>query len=230
MSEQTLLLELEWIQVHGIDSVVFTIDDPANMEATLDTISKLDIDWDTYKVDANNSAYEKMMGPIEKVASFAKIVIWIVAIAGGIILTLILTLWIRERMYETGILLSLGESRIKIILGYLIEVIIIAVIASSISIFSGRYLAKQLGNTMLASEVTASEEENTSNNNGPMRLQMGTENTSNVEVIDSIDVELEIADIINVYLVGFGLILVGTLLPAVTVLRYNPKKILTNAN
>ncbi len=42
----------------------------------------------------------------------------LVAAAGIIILTLIVMMSIRERRYEIGVLLSLGESRAKVILQF----------------------------------------------------------------------------------------------------------------
>ena len=63
--------------------------------------------------------YQSMLTPLNNVASFAKNIIVLVAVAGVIILTLIVMLSIRERKYEIGVLLSLGESRIKVILQFL---------------------------------------------------------------------------------------------------------------
>jgi len=59
--------------------------------------------------------YQQMLQPLNNVSSFAKNIVILVAVAGVIILTLIIMLSIRERKYEIGVLLSLGESRVKVI-------------------------------------------------------------------------------------------------------------------
>ncbi len=52
---------------------------------------------------------------MNNVASFARNIVLIVAIAGAIILALIVMLMVRERRFEIGVLMSLGESKLKII-------------------------------------------------------------------------------------------------------------------
>lgn len=54
-----------------------------------------------------------MSAPIENIASISKIVIYVVSIAGAVILGLIITLSIKERRKEIGILLSIGEKNGK---------------------------------------------------------------------------------------------------------------------
>ena len=113
----------------GIDEVVFKVDDPANVDEVLEFAKITDIDFEKFKLDANTEEYEEMIEPLENVASFAKILVAIVTIAGALIIMLILMLWIKERTYETGILLSLGESKLKIVMQYALEVLLIAIVA-----------------------------------------------------------------------------------------------------
>lgn len=76
------------------------------------------INFDQFKLDAGDRAYESMMGPIENVASFSKITLIIVTIFGVAILTLITMLSIKDRMHEIEILMALGEKKFKIIGNY----------------------------------------------------------------------------------------------------------------
>ena len=83
---------------------------------------KSDIDFDTFSLDANNRLYQQNASSLESMQSFAKMFVWIVVIAGSTILCLILALTIRNRYYEIGVLLSLGQSKVKIIAQQLIEI------------------------------------------------------------------------------------------------------------
>lgn len=65
----------------GIDEVVLKVDDPANVDEVLEFAKTTNIDFEKFKVDANTEEYEQMIGPLENVASFAKILVVIVAIA-----------------------------------------------------------------------------------------------------------------------------------------------------
>lgn len=65
-----------------VDSAVYTMDDAANISAFEKEAKKVDsIDWDTFKLDANDTLYQQMIGPINSVASFSKNVVYIVSIA-----------------------------------------------------------------------------------------------------------------------------------------------------
>jgi len=59
-------------------------------------------------------------------------------IAGAIILSLVLAFWIQGRIHETGILLSIGVSKFNIISQYIIELLLISVLAFGGSYFSSK--------------------------------------------------------------------------------------------
>ncbi|WP_204402861.1 ABC transporter permease [Alkaliphilus hydrothermalis] len=229
-------------QVTGIDSAVFFVDDPKNIDQVKTDAEGMAIDWDKYILDANDQAYQQMMGPIENVSSFSITVVYIIAVAGAVILALLLTLSIKERMYETGVLLSMGEGKLKVLGQYVAEVLIIAVIAFSVSIFSGSVIAQDIGDSLLEREIQVVQEQgldggqiggNSRIGGGQygrllqQRYQLG--NQGDIEPINSFDIDVTLTEIMKMSLVGLLVIIFGTILPAVTVMRYNPKTILTKA-
>lgn len=220
----------------GIDSAVFFIDDPKNIDKVKQEVKAMKIDWNKFVLDANDSAYQQMMGPIENVASFSMTVIYIVAIAGAVILTLLMTLAIKERMYETGVLLSMGEGKIKIIAQYLTEVLLIAVLAFGLSVFTGRYVAQNIGNKLVQREVKTAQEQITNGNNGGgqfgrlMQRRFQTGSNGNIQPISSINVSVSTSEVGKTVGAGFLIIILGTILPASSIMRYKPKTILTKAS
>lgn len=215
----------------GIDSVVFEVDDPANVDEVLEYAStNTNIDLEKFKLDANTEEYEEMIKPLENVASFSKLLIIIVAIAGALIIMLVMMLWIKERTYETGVLLSLGESKIKIMLQYVTEILIIAVIAFTISIFTGNIISQKVGNELLAKEITATQTETTQSSSEQKNIRPDDRNVSDeVEVVSQIDVSVNTNVILQLYGIGIAIVIVSSILPNIIILRYKPKKILTNA-
>lgn len=219
----------------GIDSAVFFIDDPKNIEKVKEDAKSMNIDWNKFILDANDSAYQQMMGPIENVASFSMIAIYIVAIAGAVILTLLMTLAIRERMYETGVLLSMGEGKVKIIAQYVTEVLLIALLAFSLSVFTGRFAAQGIGNKLIQREVQIAQEQSISGNN--MGVQSGrlmqqrfqTGANGDIQPIESINVQVSTLEVGKMMGAGLLIIILGTILPASSIMRYKPKTILTKA-
>ena len=94
----------------GISSVqvVYFLNDPQYIDA-FKKKQKSNIDFNYYKLDAHDSLYKQMIGPIENISSTSQMIIYIVSIAGAIILGLIIMLSIKGRRKEMGILLSIGE-------------------------------------------------------------------------------------------------------------------------
>ena len=72
----------------------------------------------------------------------------VVIVAGSAILCLILILTIRNRYYEIGVFLSLGQNKIKIILQQLLEILIIATVAFALSLTTGKVVSNVGGNIL----------------------------------------------------------------------------------
>lgn len=225
----------------GIDSVIFYVDDPENIEEVISFAEDTDVDLETFKLSANDEEYESMIKPIENVASFSKILVIIVIAAGAMIISLILMLWIKERTYETGVLLSLGESKIKVVLQYATEVLVIFIIGFTLSVFIGTGISQKVGDVLLSQEIEAIQNVNS---NEPFDMQnmnisrqpaggKGFDRENNkmmeAEVIDEIDVHVSLPVILQVFGLGMLLVFISTVIPVIYVLRYNPKQILTNA-
>ena len=64
---------------------------------------KSDIDTDSYSVTSSDEIYEQMLSPLNNISSIAQNIVILVAVAGAVILTLIVILSIRERRYEIGV-------------------------------------------------------------------------------------------------------------------------------
>lgn len=117
-----------------LSSAVYYLDDPENVEAFMTLAEdQTDLDWEVYSLNDNNQMFEKNASSINNMDSFTKIFLIVVIGAGCAILCLILALTIRNRYYEIGIFLSLGQSKIRIIGQQLIEIGIIAALAFTIS-------------------------------------------------------------------------------------------------
>lgn len=133
----------------NITSAIYYLDDPENAEAFVELAKKKsDIDFDTFSLDANDRLYQQNASSLESMQSFAKMFVWIVVIAGSAILCLILALTIRNRYYEIGVLLSLGQSKVKIVAQQLIEIGLIAVVAFVISLGTGQLTSHYMGNML----------------------------------------------------------------------------------
>ncbi|EDN7359982.1 FtsX-like permease family protein [Listeria monocytogenes] len=222
-----------------VDSAVYTMDDAANISAFEKEAKKVDsIDWDTFKLDANDTLYQQMIGPINSVASFSKNVVYIVSIAGALILGLLVMMQVRDRKYEMGVLLAIGEKRGKLIAQFFVEILIVALVSFGLAAASSHYVAQLAGNQLLAQQNSSTNETTTSTENrgpgggggqgGPGGFGQSVSNlTKNTEQIKELDIQVTLEDMLKMGGIGIGIAFISVLLPATLVLRMNPKTILT---
>ncbi|MGG0211969.1 ABC transporter permease [Bacillus mycoides] len=208
--------------------VVYLLNDPQYIDAFKKEAKKSDIDFNYFKLDAHDSLYKQMIGPIENIASTSQMIIYMVSIAGAIILGLIIMLSIKARRKEMGILLSIGEKKWKLMAQFVVEVVCIAILAFGLSITTGAKVSQFVGNNLLSSEIaTASEETDTSQNSTVMVAGPGGSlQDQKKEPIDKIDVSVTGEDVGKMGGIGLAIAILATLLPALSILRLNPKQIL----
>lgn len=220
----------------NITSAIYYLDDPENAEAFVElTKKKSDIDFDTFSLDANDRLYQQNASSLESMQSFAKMFVWIVVIAGSAILCLILALTIRNRYYEIGVLLSLGQSKVKIIAQQLIEIGLIAVIAFVISLGTGQLTSHYMGNILessSSSNVMQMDQKGDQSNDNQQKNNTQTkenflgnmmEGPSNQEL----DVSITGENVIQLAGVTAAICIVSIAVPAAYVLRLTPRQILS---
>lgn len=221
----------------SISSATYYLDDPVNIEA-FQTLAqkKSDIDFETYTLDANDHLYKQNISSLENTQSFATMFLIVVIGAGSAILCLILILTIRSRYYEIGVFLSLGQSKVKIILQQLFEMLLIAAVAFVISLGTGKLVSNVVGN-MLESGTNNSQvqmkmpeivdQNNDSNNTSspPDNDKMFNQALNGPENPE-LDVSLTTTTVIQLAGITMAICLVSTAIPSAYVLRLSPREIL----
>lgn len=220
----------------NITSAIYYLDDPENAEAFVKLAKKQsDIDFDTFSLDANNRLYQQNASSLESMQSFAKMFVWIVVIAGSAILCLILALTIRNRYYEIGVLLSLGQSKVKIIAQQLIEIGLIAVVAFVISLGTGQLTSHYMGN-MLESSSSSNVMQMDQKGDQPNDHQQKTNKQTKENFLGNmmqgpsnqeLDVSITGENVVQLAGVTAAICIVSIAVPAAYVLRLTPRQILS---
>ena len=138
-----------------VDSAVFNISNPENL-SNFASEAKGGIDTSKYQIVTSDEIYKQMLQPLNNVSTFAQNIVILVAIAGAVILTLIVILSIRERRYEIGVLMSLGESRLKIIGQFFIELLAVSGVSIFIASVAGNFVGNAIGSQLLAQQNSSS--------------------------------------------------------------------------
>ncbi|MEV6520767.1 ABC transporter permease [Longispora sp. NPDC051575] len=210
----------------------YTLKDPGKFEQFKKAAGAAGVDLGVFKLDNNDRLYRDLVGPIQSIASFAGVAVWLVSIAGAAILGLIVAMAIKERRQELGILLSLGERKWKLVGQHLVEVTAVAVLALGFSVLVGTALSQYAGDALLGREVAAAKDkeadQGTVAGGGKVMMarSIGSADPGPVKPIDKISVSLEAAEVGRVAGVGVGIALLATLLPGLAILKLNPRTIL----
>jgi len=182
-----------------------------------------------YTVVSAQSQYESVAAPLLSIQRIMEIALIVVVLAALAIITLVIILFLRDRRHEFGIYISLGERKPRVLGQVLVEVLLVAVVALSLSLVSGNLIARGVGQTLLDSQIE--EEQNSYSSTASFYVGSGQEgmlmsNLSLEDVTANYQVGFSASYILLFYAVGLGTVLVACVAPMLYVLRLKPKKIL----
>ena len=122
------------------------------MESAMDKIKEIDVPWEDYILEKDSNAFEEALESVTGIKHIIKIMTYAIMIGGVVVLSLILILWLRERIYEIGILLSIGVSKAKIIGQFILELLFISIPATVFSLLFGNIMLSQIIGGFISSE------------------------------------------------------------------------------
>ena len=238
----------------GFYEVAFSVYDPAQLDSIMSEVKGLSaIDWRAFEVAADNQTYLDAAAPLQKLQALVSSIIWVIALVSAVILSLILTMWGRSRIHETGLFLSLGIGKMRIIGQYLAEVLMIAVIAFGCSYFTSSAVAGQLANGLLQQNIPASEEQaagvtitkkdgfsedvvvSIKDDSALSDMPSGQDTAPEVEVAadgaeadrEQIRVTIDSYNMLQLYLIGIIVIILSVGISSLSVMRLKPREILS---
>lgn len=195
------MFELWGDDLNGYQQLTIYVKDPVSIQNVYDKISGLpELKGKTLKLGIDTEEYDVVSTPLESLQQLVNTSIIIISVVGVIILTLLLTIWIRGRKKEIGILLSIGKSKINIILQIFTETFVVAILSFTASIPLSFSVAKKAG-AYLASRVTAEAA--------------------------NLNVQIDVAYLLPLYFLGILLIAAAVVGSSWTIVRSKPKDILT---
>lgn len=196
--------------------VGFYVTDPKTLDEIVSKVQQIEeIDWKTHFIRTNDFQYSKISDSLTSLGDLIKILLACVSIVSAAILTLILTLRIRGRIPEAGILLGAGIPKGEIIKQFLLEVLSVAATAFLFSYAAGFGISHNLGNHLLADFQP--------NLINAAALQNGM---SDAVSIDSY-LTLGIGKTLLIYGCQLIVVVLSVLLSSASILKLKPREILT---
>lgn len=121
-------------------------------DLALNKLKELKIDESKYFVEKDSNAFEESLESVSGIKHIIEIMTYSIMLGGMVVLSLILILWLRERIYEIGIFLSIGTSKIQIIMQFIFELIFISIPSIISSLFLGNVLLEVIVDGFINSE------------------------------------------------------------------------------
>lgn len=190
-----------------VTSVEYGVEDPTKLDDVIKSVE--DLGLNNLMVSKSNKNYELITSSVESITKITNMIRIGSVVVGVVILSLILMFWVRERTYEIGILLSLGTSKVNLVLQFIVEVLLVTIfgliIALGIEIAIIKYLASNVGSIF-------SEELPKSIADELMKMSVNG------------------IDIVNLVIVMIAIVIISVVVALLPILKMKPKKILTNIN
>ena len=134
------------------NKILMYSDSAESTDLALNKLKELKIDESKYFVEKDSNAFEESLESVSGIKHVIKIMTYSIMLGGMVVLSLILILWLRERIYEIGIFLSIGTSKIQIIMQFIFELIFISIPSIISSLFLGNVLLKVIVDGFINSE------------------------------------------------------------------------------
>ena len=190
-----------------VTSVEYGVEDPTKLDDVIKTVENLGIN--NLMVSKSNKNYELVTSSVESITKITNMIRIGSVVVGVVILSLILMFWVRERTYEIGILLSLGTSKVNLVLQFIVEVLLVTIfgliIALGIEMTTIKYLASNVGSIF-------------------------SEDLPKIISDELTKISINGSDIIGVIVVMITIVMISVIVALLPILKMKPKKILTQIN
>ena len=198
---------LDYASNNRVTSVEYGVNNPTKLDDIIRSVESLGIN--NIAVSKSNKNYEIVTSSVESITKLTNMIRIGSVIVGVVILSLVLMFWIRERLYEIGVLLSLGISKINLILQFAVETLMVTIFGFLSALGLEFILLKYIrGNT----------------------TSIFSEDLPKIISDELTKISINGSDIIGVIVVMITIVMISVIVALLPILKMKPKKILTQIN
>ena len=169
-------------------------------------------------------SYDAVSSPMDTLKWVTNLILWIAAIASVLIVGFLTALFLHDRRHEMGIYLAMGERKGKLGVQILAEVLIVAVLAMALSLFTGSAVSDGVGRSMVKN-YTETQTGETAETTVFEILGYADEVTSE-DLAENFNVSLEPETMFKFFSVLLASIVLSSAIPIIYISRLDPKQIL----
>ena len=198
---------LDYSSNNKVTSVEYGVNNPTELDDIIKNVESLGIN--NISVSKSNKNYELVTSSVESITKLTNMIRIGSVIVGVVILSLVLMFWIRERLYEIGVLLSLGISKINLILQFVVETLMITIFGFLSALGLEFILLKYL-----SSNIT----------------KVFSEDLPKIISDELTKISINGSNIVGVIIVMITIVIISVVVALLPILKTKPKKILTQIN
>ena len=183
---------------------------------------------DYYTVEFSEHHFQSFIAALESLHALTDLSFLITIVVILVILSLLLIFFLRQRRYEIGVYLALGEAHHKLMLQILLEVLILTAIAIPLSLLSGYFLAQIASNQLLVYNILVEHNNRTNHYQGwNLLLRSGIlEGREQVDLVNSYTMSFDIQDLFRLFIWGIATVIFATIIPLIRLSQMKVKDIL----
>ena len=130
----------------GISEAYYYVSDAAQLDSIIEEVQSISsINWNNYKITSNDEVYQNISSSLSDTGTLITTLIVVITVVSMVLIILILSMSVRSRKREMGILLAVGIAKPAVILQYILETALIAVVAFPLAYLSSRQVAGAIG-------------------------------------------------------------------------------------
>lgn len=133
-----------------IKQATYFVNSPENMAKVISKVKKMGIDWSIIELEKNTKNFDSISSTVGSIKGIIQIITYSIIVGGCVVLSLILILWLRERIYEIGIFLSIGIGKKDIIGQFIMELVFLSIPSLVISTIVGYIATGKIVSEMIA--------------------------------------------------------------------------------
>lgn len=216
------------------EKISFYVTDPGEIDNIVREVQNLaDLNTSDFIVDVDSSNVDAVTEPLANINRLVSFLIVLVLAVGAAVLCLVLSARIKERVHESGILLSLGLTKQNIAAQYLAEVWLTAVLAFTLSFFTGGFTARTAGSQLMdytvSDSVQTDSAETEASADGIFISGSGdyAPQFEGASSLTQIEVRIAPASAAAMFGIGFLIITAAVLIAAAPVLKMKPREIIS---
>ena len=198
---------LDYSSNNRVTSVEYGVNNPTKLDEIIRNVENLGIN--NISVSKSNKNYELVTSSVESITKLTNMIRIGSIIVGIVILSLVLMFWIRERLYEIGVLLSLGITKINLILQFVVETLIVTIFG-----FLSAFVLEFILLKYISSNATS----------------IFSEDLPTIISEELTKISINSSDIIGVMIVMITIVIISLIVALLPILKMKPKKILTQIN